>query len=39
MSQYTQAQIAQFLDRKADQYPGLDLHNQVPKQDRLHRFV
>jgi hypothetical protein len=37
MSQQTQ--INQFLERKATQYPRLDLRNQVETRDRLDHFL
>jgi len=39
MRQYTRVKIAEFFDRKADQYPGLDLKKEVPTQDRMNRFL
>lgn len=39
MSQNTQAKIIEFFDRKASQYPRLDLYNQTPEDDRLNRFL
>lgn len=34
-----QDQITKFFDRKAQQYPRLDLKNRVPTIDRLNRFL
>ena len=39
MSQDTREKIAEFMDRKAAQYPRLDLKDRVPKEDRLNRFI
>ncbi len=39
MSQPTRTKIIEFLDRKASQYPRLDIYNEVQTDDRLHRFL
>jgi len=39
MHEFSQARIEKFIDRKAYQYPGLDLKKEVPTRHRIHRFV
>lgn len=39
MSRQTRDQIDNFLERKADEHPRLDLRDQVSHLDRLHRFL